>query len=304
MINKRMQRNRNSSETILAWFLLLTGVASSFTLIYPSSQSSFAHTFSGDESAAFLALIKEIQAQLNLVQNNLSSNVTLSQQYAQDAIEHLDVNATNELAERNKRVANDLTSELTELQNSLKTTPVPVETAIRDKVSNINDTLQESISARIEPDQLKNSTVKALALNDILGEILEHYAGAYGIEQAEEEEQNYKQNETSAAPTPTAAAATTTANETNANTTIVNVADYQSAQAFAGVAVEMFNEIKTLATSNASEPIAELENGLTELKQAIDDKSPYDTVDGIVDSKIIPNLQVAFNFRLGSPSPE
>ena len=298
MINKRMQRNRNSSETILAWFLLLTGVASSFTLIYPSSQSSFAHTFSGDESAAFLALIKEIQAQLNLVQNNLSSNVTLSQQYAQDAIEHLDVNATNELAERNKRVANDLTSELTELQNSLMTTPVPVETAIRDKVSNINDTLQESISARIEPDQLKNSTVKALALNDILGEILEHYAGAYGIEQAEEEEQNYKQNETSATPTPT------TANETNANTTIVNVADYQSAQAFAGVAVEMFNEIKTLATSNASEPITELENGLTELKQAIDDKSPYDTVDGIVDSKIIPNLQVAFNFRLGSPSSE
>lgn len=298
-----MQRNRNSSETILAWFLLLTGVASSFTLIYPSSQSSFAHTFSGDESAAFLALIKEIQAQLNLIQNNLSSNVTLSQQHAQDAIEHLDVNATNELAERNKRVANDLTSELTELQNSLKTTPVPVETAIRDKVSNINDTLQESISARIEPDQLKNSTVKALALNDILGEILEHYAGAYGIEQAEEEEQNYKQNETSATPTPTAAA-TTTANKANANTTIVNVADYQSAQAFAGVAVEMFNEIKTLATSNASEPIAELENGLTELKQAIDDKSPYDTVDGIVDSKIIPNLQVAFNFRLGSPSPE
>jgi hypothetical protein len=290
-----MKRNRNN--TILA-FLLVSGITAAFTLIYPLSRSSFAHTFSGDESAAFLALTRQIQAELSLVQENLPSNITLSQQHAQDAVEHLDVNTTKELAERNKRVTDDLTSELTNLQNSLKATPVPSMANITDQLSNLNDTLAESISVRIEPDQLNNSTVKALALNDMLGEILEHYGGAYGIEQTAEEEQSYSENKTSTSTTPTS----TTANETNSNTTIVNVADYQSAKAFASVAIEMFNELKSLAPSNASEVVSKLDSGLTELKQAINNQSSYDIVDEIVDSKIIPNLQAAFNFRLESSS--
>jgi hypothetical protein len=231
------------------------------------------------------------------VQENLPSNITLSQQHAQDAVEHLDVNTTKELAERNKRVTDDLTSELNELQNSLKATPIPSVANITDQVNNLNDTLEEAISVRIEPDQLNNSTVKALALNDMLGEILEHYGEAHGIEQIAregEEEQSY--NETSSTPT------STTANETNSNTTIVNVTDYQSAKALAGVAIEMFNEIKTLAPSNVSDVVSKLDSGLTELKQSINNQSSYDTVDEIVDSKIIPNLQGAFNFRLESSS--
>jgi microcystin-dependent protein len=296
MINQRMQRNRNKTYTISA-LLLLSGIASAFTLIYPLSRSSFAHTFSGDESAAFLALIRQIRAELTLVQENLPSNIPLSQQHAQDAVEHIDVNTTKELAERNKRVTDDLTSELNELQNSLKATPIPSVANITDQVNNLNDTLEEAISVRIEPDQLNNSTVKALALNDMLGEILEHYGEAHGIEQIAregEEEQSY--NETSSTPT------STTANETNSNTTIVNVTDYQSAKALAGVAIEMFNEIKTLAPSNVSDVVSKLDSGLTELKQAINNQSSYDTVDKIVDSKIIPNLQGAFNFRLESSS--
>jgi hypothetical protein len=300
MINQRMQRNRKNTYTISA-LLLTSGIVSAFTLIYPLSRSSFAHTFSGDESAAFLALIRQIRAELNLVQENLPSNITLSQQHAQDAVEHLDVNTTKELAERNKRVTDDLTSELNELQNSLKAKPLPSVSNITDQVNNLNDTLEESISVRIEPDQLNNSTVKALALNDMLGEILEHYGEAHGIEQIAregEEEQSYNGNETSTLTTPTS----TTANETNSNTTIVNVADYQSAKALAGVAIEMFNEIKTLAPSNVSDAVSKLNSGLTELKQAINNQSSYDTVDEIVDSKVIPNLQAAFNFRLESSS--
>jgi hypothetical protein len=298
MINQRMQRNRNNTYTISA-LLLISGIASAFTLIYPLSRSSFAHTFSGDESAAFLALIRQIRAELNLVQENLPSNITLSQQHAKDAVEHLDVNTTKELAERNKRVTDDLTSELNELQNSLKVTPIPSVANITDQVNNLNDTLDEAISVRIEPDQLNNSTVKALALNDMLGEILEHYGGAYGIEQTAREggeEQSYNKTETSATPT------STVANETNANTTIVNESDYQSAKALAGVAIEMFNEIKTLALSNVSDVVSKLDSGLTELKQTINNQSSFDTVDEIVDSKIIPNLQAAFNFRLESSS--
>lgn len=294
-----MKRNRNN--TILA-LLLTFGIASAFALTYPLSQSSFAHTFSGDESAAFLALSRQIRAELNLVQENLPSNITLSQQHAQDAVEHLDVNTTKELAERNKRVTDDLTSELNNLQNSLKATSIPSVANITDQVNNLNDTLAEAISARIEPDQLNNSTVKALALNDILGEILEHYGEAQGIEETAGGEgmgeQSHNENATSTLTTPTS----TTANETNSNATIVNESSYQSAKALAGVAVEMFNEIKPLAQSNASDVVSKLNSGLTELKQAINNQSSFDTADKIVDSKVIPNLQAAFNFRLESSS--
>ena len=177
----------------------------------------------------------------------------------------------------------------------MKSTPIPSVANISDQVNNLNDTLEEAISARIEPDQLDNSTVKALALNDILGEILEHYGEAQGIERIAEEgkaEQSHNENETSTL----TASTSTTANETNSNTTIVNESGYQSAKALSGVAVEMFNEIKTLAPSNVSDVVSKLNSSLTELKQAINDQSPYDTVDEIVDSKVIPNLQAAFNF--------
>lgn len=295
-----MQSNKGKTYTISA-LLLLSGISTAFTVIYPLSRSSFAHTFSGDESAAFLALIRQIEVELNLVQENLPSNITLSQQHAQDAVEHLDVNITKELAEKNKRVTDDLISELNELQISLKSTPIPSVANVSDQVNNLNDTLAEAISARIEPDQLNNSTVKALALNDILGEILEHYGEAHGIEQIAEEgkaEQSHNENETSTL----TASTSTTANETNSNTTIVNESGYQSAKALTGVAVEMFNEIKTLAPSNVSDVVSKLNSSLTELKQAINDQSPYDTVDEIVDSKVIPNLQAAFNLRLESSS--
>ena len=109
-----MQANKDRIYTISA-LLLTFGIASAFTLTYPLSQSAFAHTFSGDESAAFLALIRQIRVELNLVQENLPSNTTLSQQHAQDAVEHLDVNTTKELVEKNKRVTDDLTSELNEI---------------------------------------------------------------------------------------------------------------------------------------------------------------------------------------------
>ena len=79
-----MKRNRNNAIFTL---LLIFGIASVFTLTYPLSRSSFAHTFSGDESAAFLALTRQIQAELSLVQDNFPSNVTLSQQHAQDTRE-------------------------------------------------------------------------------------------------------------------------------------------------------------------------------------------------------------------------
>jgi hypothetical protein len=275
----------NKIHSIL--ILLLTSIVMSMVIILPIKQMVYAHTFSGDESAAFLALVRQIGAELGLVNSNLPSNITLAQEHAGHATEHLDANTTKELAERNERVSNDLTRELSELQASLKAKPIPASQVVNDEVTNINATLQDAIAARIEQDQLSNSTVNALAINDILGEVLEAYGAAYGIEEEGGEEEG--NNETG-----TTDNTTETADDQN-TTAIVDLAEYQSAQSYANESKQMLNEIKALAPSNATSAISDVENGINEMIIAINNKSPFPTVDEIVDDKVLPSLKTAFN---------
>ena len=270
--------------------LFLTVIVISMIGIYPLKQMVYAHTFSGDESAAFLALVRQIEAEMGLVNTNLPSNITLAQEHAEHATEHLDTNTTKELAERNKRVATDLTTELADLQNAIKAKPAPAVQEIRNNISNINDTLQEAVSVRIEKDQLNNSTVNALAINDILGEVLESYGAAYGIEEEEEGEEGKEYGNMTGTET------NTTGTEASTNTTtIIDQAEYQSAQAYANEAKQMLDEIKVLAPSNATSAISNVESGLNEMITAINNKAPFNSVDEIVDSKVLPSLKTAFN---------
>jgi hypothetical protein len=259
----------------------------SMVTIFPIKQMVYAHTFSGDESAAFLALVRQIEAEIGLVNSNLPSNITLAQEHAEHATEHLDANTTKELSERNERVSNDLTSELSDLQASINAKPTPAIQVINDKVANINATLQDAIAVRIEQDQLSNSTVNALAINDILGEVLEHYGAAYGIEEAEGEEKGNNETGTTDNTTGTATGQNTTA--------IINLAEYQSTQSYANESKQMLNEVRVSAPSNTTSAISNVENGINEMIIAINNKSPFSTVDEIVDSKVLPSLKAAFN---------
>ena len=275
------------SKSFSISIILLVGIVMSMVAILPIKQTVYAHTFSGDESAAFLALVRQIEAELGLVDTNLSSNITLAQEHAEHATEHLDANTTKELAERNERVSNDLTNGLSDLQASIMANPTPAIGVIKEKVGNINATLQDVIAVRIEKDQLNNSTVNGLAINDILGEVLEHYGAAYGIaEKAGEEEHS---NETGAADNTTGTAA-------GSNTTaILDLAEYQSAQAYTNEAWQMLEEVKVLAPSNATSAISNAENGINEMITAINNKTQFSKVDEIVDSKVLPSLSTAFN---------
>jgi polyhydroxyalkanoate synthesis regulator phasin len=279
----------SKSSSIL--ILLLTGIVMSMVTIFPINQMVYAHTFSGDESAAFLALVRQIEAEIGLVNSNLPSNITLAQEHAEHATEHLDTNTTKELTERNERVSNDLTRELSDLQASINAKPSPAIQVINDKVANINATLQDAIAVRIEQDQLSNSTVNALAINDILGEVLEHYGAAYGIEEEGGEEEHSNETDTTDNTTETAAGSNTTAN----TTAIINLAEYQSAQAYANESKQMLNEVKALAPSNTTSTISNVENGINEMITAINNKAPFSTVDEIVDNKVLANIKTAFN---------
>jgi hypothetical protein len=249
--------SRNSILTIL-----FAGVVS-IAVVFPL-KAAYAHTFSGGESAAFLALVKILQADLDLVQSNVASNATLAQAHASAVAEHLDANTTKELAERNKLVTNDLTKTISDLNQTVQSKPAV--DVVKGKISNINALLQEAITVRVEKNQLTNSTVKGQAISDIADEALERYREAYGIEEGK-----------SAA----------------GHNTIVNMADYQSAQAIAAKAQEMFNEAKQLA-STSSAAITKVGNDLTQFKNYINMKAPYDKVNSYMEDTLDPDIKAAF----------
>ena len=85
----------------------------------------------------------------------------------------------------------------------------------------------------------------------------------------------------------------------NKKYTLVDMADYQSAQALAAKAQGIFdNELKPIASNKSSAFITNLENGLAQLNNSVEDKAfPMDIM-MIVHTQIHPNLLEAFNSKL------
>jgi hypothetical protein len=249
--------------------ILFAGVIS--LAAFSPLKAVYAHTFSGGESAAFLALVGILQADLDLVQSNIASNTTLAQSHANAVAEHLDSNTTKELAERNKLVANDLSKAISDLNQTVQSKPTPTADVVKGKIDNIDALLQEAITVRVEKNQLSNSTVKGQTVSDIIDEALERYREAYGIEEGK---------------------------STAGHNTIINMADYQSAQAIAAKAQEMFNEAKQLVAANESSStlavITKIGNDLSTFKNDIDRKVSYDRVATFANSTITPDLKAAF----------
>jgi hypothetical protein len=245
-------------------FAILFAAVVSMMIFFPL-KAVYAHTFSGGESSAFLALVKILQADLSQVQYNIASNATLAQAHASAVAEHFDANTTKELAERNKLVANDLTTAISDLNQTAGTKPTPTRDAIKGKVDRINSLLQEAVTVRVAKNQLTNSTVKSQAVSDLVNETLERYREAYGIEEGK---------------------------STAVQNMIVNTAAYQSAQAIAAKAQEMFDEAKQIAPQSAA--ITKVSNDLVQLKNDIDVKTSYDKVNAFVENTLNPDIKAAF----------
>jgi hypothetical protein len=235
----------------------------------------FGHTFSGDESASFLTIVEMMKIESQLAQKDLASNATIAKEHAEHIGEHLTANNTKEINERNPRLATELNNTLSDFVKTFDSAK-PSESAVKDKASNLGDVISEVVSARIDKQQLDNVTVKALVVNDLVGETLEHYNSSLGMREASHDKNN-----------------TSTSNSTE-TPKIMDEADYQSAQAAVSRAIDLYNEIKPSGNANSTE----LANALNSLKDKIDSKSPFDQADKIVDDKITPMLNDMFKLKL------
>ena len=254
-------------------------------MIGPSvSRSVLGHTFSGDESASFLTKVEMIKIESQLAKEQLLNNVTVAKDHAEDLSEHITANDTEEISERNSRLATELNNTLTDFSNAFET-GTPSQSEITDKVTNITDIIAEVVNARIDEEQLNNVTVKALVINDLLGETLEHYGIALGNTEGEHDSE-HDENMTSSSHS--------IDNKNNESSNIVDNANYQSAQSAVLRAIEIFNEIKPDSNTNSTE----LGDSLNTLKGKIDNTAPFDEIDTIIDEKLTSLLNSIFKLNL------
>jgi hypothetical protein len=254
------------------------------------NRSVYGHTFSGDESASFLTKIEMIKIESKLALEQVSNNTALAKEHADHAADQLTSNDTEEISERNSRLADDLNNALNNFSNAFEF-GTPSQTEISDKVTSINDIIADVVNSRIDEEQQENATVKALVVNDLVGETLENYGIAIGMEEGEHESE-HDENMTSSEHS--------TDNSSNETSNILDEASYQTAQATITRAIENFDEIKEDSPANSTE----LGDSLNAVKEKIDSKAPFDEIDTIVDGRITSLLNNVFDMNLSEEHAE
>lgn len=279
------RRITNSATLVI---LLIGSIASA--IIFPYKHMAYAHTFTGDESASFMSVIKILQAEANLVQSNLASNVTLAQDHANSVVDVVNGNHAfgvlpDEVSENNKRVAADVIHTANALQTAVKSKPTPTQTDLRPKIDNLNATLQEAVAVRLPKDAAGNSTINGLATKDLANETLRQYGYAFGVANVKGGSNN----------------GTANSSDPGSQGTVTNMSAYQSAQALASQTQGMLFQAKSVIPANATSAtkaaIAKLDTDLSQLKKTIDEKVPYDKVASLVQKTIYPDIDAAFHLR-------
>ncbi len=263
-------------------------------LIYSSAgQRAFAHNFSGDQSASFLANVETIKIHLMLVGGDYPHQSDFAVDHAAHAVEHLDNGTIKEISERNARLGTDLPAALSNLESSIKAKSPRSE--IVQQIKTINGLLGETVKIRIDNAQLTNSTVQALKFAGVVNEILEAYNGAYGISEGSDSGMNMTDH--------SSMNMSTTGNMTQPHNKIVDMASYQSAQWLALKASSMYYGLKTTAPAASDVSMAKLRAGLDELKGAIASQQAPEDVTVIIHGKIHQNLMDAFHLPMQSEAP-
>jgi hypothetical protein len=314
----------------------------------------YGHQFTPNETANFVGIIGQMQAELELVPTNLANNnVSLAQSHASEAASLLTPRILVEIAEDNPRLAGDLRSAMIQLQSISSSSESQVK-SVSQLVNDLNKRLGEDADVRmaqVQPTSSnflegamkflgnifggsntevkdQNTKLVALALANVIDGVLVNYGNAYHVGFDMTNMSNMVMIGNNNSPSSMVMNNPLTGNNsgssnmnmqsmnTSSNTmtmtehggqmntgySLVNMSDYQSAQALATKASEIFNTKLKLTTmsnnKNVTAFVTHLENGLTQLNDSISSKaSPLDVM-MIVHTQIHPNLLEAFNLQL------
>lgn len=335
----------------LSLVVFVSGIVLSMTFLSSINSNPYqklsAHIFATDETASFIAFADQLQVESELVQTNLvNNNLSLAQQHAIKAASLLTSTLIMMgITEDNQRIANDLITTTNDLQK-ITSSSEKQRQMVNQLVHDINATLSEAVTMRIEQGQSqdssnflekgieflrgifvgsdggeevdRNNRIKPLAFADLVDSILINYGNAYAVDfdmtdmsnmvmtggnssmamsgLANGDNNNSSNNMSSIN---TSSTMMNTDSKMNKNYSLVNMTDFQSAQALATRASEIFDtELRPMAPKNESGFVSNLEGGLTQLNDLVRNKaSPMDIM-MVVHSQIHPNLLEAFNLQL------
>ena len=253
-------------------------------LVSSSANLLLAHNFSSDESASFLSLVDQIKSAVSPIKGDISSNMTLARNHVQYAKMLLSDNAIKELEERNHRIATELPKMLDSLQNGSVQN-------ISSALSTINALIAEAVTARIDKDQLNNSTIQGLTLASDVNKILDGYMKAFATVSDNRGGLNntavMKMNEDDLM---------NKGMNINGTMSLSDLGAYQRALALTDIVIKRFNkQINDKGTISNLEPMV---NVLDQLKTSLLNKEPPTNIMTIVHGQIHPNLQTAFGLEL------
>ena len=334
-------------------YLVLLVIGIIFSMVFSTNSNNFinqkvyAHMFTADETASFLAFADQLQVESKLVQTNLvNNNLSLAQNHANKAASLLTPSVVIEIEEQNQKIADDLTTAVSDLQK-ISSYSEKQQQMVKQLVSDINSTVVEAVNIRMKQGQGDPSnflekgieflgglfgggaeeaddkidvdeTTKPIAFADLVDSVLINYGNAYRVDfdmtnmsnmammggssssmaMVDMADKNNSNNSSSMNSGSMNMTMMNMNSKTNRNYSFVDMTDYQSAQALAAKAQEIFNnELKSTAPNNSSAFITNLENGLRQLNGSIKNKvSPVDIMT-IVHTQIHPSLLEIFNLR-------
>ena len=244
--------------------------------------NSLAHTFTNNESAAFLALIDNMKIQASLIQQSISSgNIDIAKQHV-DKLKELYSNHTNEeIAEKNERIANEISTIINYFTSSSNQNNFS-QSQIDNNVQNLNASLDESISVRIPTDVLDNSTVHALHFVELVNAVDMNYNNTL-VEQGIQNMSLLKDN------------------NNKSRSQIEDIVSYNTARDLLNVAIDLYeSKLKSkIIVNNNSQTIDKLQEGIKQLKTSIELKKPSSEITNIINGTVYPALQELYNFKLG-----
>ncbi|MFZ0344713.1 MAG: hypothetical protein WAM27_06510 [Nitrososphaeraceae archaeon] len=332
------------SLVLLVMGIILSAVFSS-SISNILNQKVYAHMFSTDETASFLAFADQLQVESGLVQTNLASNnLSLAEKHANKAASLLTPSIIVEIAEKNQKIADDLSTAVDGLQkitsssgkqqqrvkqlvSDIKAAVTEAVTIIEQEQGDSSNILKKGIdflrgifggsSEKANTKVEKNGTIQSLAFADLVDSILINYGNAYAVDfdmtnmsnmvtmgnnsssMTMEGMVDNNSNSSMNMDSMDMSSSTMNMDSKGRNYSLVDITDYQSALTLATKAQDIFKtELKPIAPGNSSAFAVNLENGLTQLNNAIKNKaSPMDIM-MIVHTQIHPNLLEAFNLKL------
>ena len=253
----------------------------------------FAHTFVKDSDADLIAKIQEFKVESKLIANNISDS-TSSHWHIAKSQEYWGANEINDLSQKNATLANNLSTAINDLYSLSGNANVDQMTATQ-KSDALNQLLDQAESVEISDSVQNNATVKSLAIINVLNQILMDYGDAIGSKVDLTNMANMNMDNSSSM---SSGSMSGMQGMSGMSSTIVDNSAYQSAQALTIAAQSMFNDLKSMSTSDTSVYLDKIGNSLSDLQQAIGAKESGNDVMMIVHTKIHPNFISAFTIQV------